>query len=262
MASNLSWQRPNVRFVFSLVTLLLLAGGAQALEISNKRFSRGQAEELTVRHLAEVITFGATTQREQAVRIHDYVRDEIAFGWTSEFHRMSPLDVLEARVGYCNTKGTLFIALLRAVGIRARQHFVDMSSDVLWGLAETDGKFVDHSFAEVYLDGRWLKVDSYVVDQPLFKRAQRKLENAGRQLGFGIHREGNIEWDGTEDNFVQFVNDGSVPGFSRRDYGVFKGPADFYGSARDADRQHLRHVLRSAQIATGRAELLRSSITL
>ena len=39
---------------------------------------------------------------------------------------MRASEVLRAKVGYCNTKATLFIALLRAAGVPARQHFVDL----------------------------------------------------------------------------------------------------------------------------------------
>ena len=46
---------------------------------------------------------------------------EIAFGYNTD-DMISASEVLKDGYGQCNTKGTLFMALLRAVGIRCRIH--------------------------------------------------------------------------------------------------------------------------------------------
>ena len=71
------------------------------------------------------------TQRETAVNIHDFVRDEVRFGWRPRFYAMPASQVLKTGVGYCNTKSTLFVAMLRGAGIPARQHFVSINTDIL-----------------------------------------------------------------------------------------------------------------------------------
>ncbi len=123
------------------------------------------------------------TPRERAVAIHDFVRDEVRFGFTPHFYAMSAADVLAAGVGFSNTKSTLFIAMLRAAGIEARQQFVDLDATLLRGLLDLRTPLVDHSYTEVKLDGAWVATDSYVVDMPLFRAAQAALRVEGRRLG-------------------------------------------------------------------------------
>eukprot|EP00730_Choanoeca_flexa_P017744 TRINITY_DN8577_c1_g1_i1.p1 TRINITY_DN8577_c1_g1~~TRINITY_DN8577_c1_g1_i1.p1 ORF type:complete len:237 (+),score=56.41 TRINITY_DN8577_c1_g1_i1:147-857(+) len=171
--------------------------------------------------------------RETAVCIHDYVRDTIPFGWSSSFDQDSAKDVLRRKIGFCNTKATLFISLLRAAGIPARQHFVTINNSVLYGILSGAGNgFVDHSYTEVFLNDEWLKVDSYVVDTPLATVAKRKLVEDGRGFGNGMHIDGTTQWDGRSDAFSQFViNDKHDTIVSTRDYGVFEDVGDFYQRA-------------------------------
>lgn len=185
-----------------------------------------------VQAVARRIGEGAADDRERAVRLHDFVRDEVRFGFAASFYDQTASQVLQAGVGYCNTKSTLFVALLRALGIPARQHFVDIRADILHGVINPGTLYVDHSYAEVWLGGRWLKLDSYIVDAPLMQQVQDRLRREGRVLGYGAHRNGVSVWDGRSDAFSQFVDDGSVPDLGRRDHGVFDDVAAFYRSGR------------------------------
>ena len=168
--------------------------------------------------------------RERAVQIHDFVRDNVRFGWTSRFYAMKASDVLHAGVGYCNTKSTLFIALLRASGIPARQRFVTIRADILVPFLSLPYRYVDHSYVEVWLGGVWVGVDSYIADPLLFAKAQRRLVASGRSLGYGVHADGTNEWDGGRDAFSQYVIAGRLDDLSSRDYGVFGDTQDFYAS--------------------------------
>ena len=53
--------------------------------------------------------------------VYDFVRNEIAFGY-NRADNISAAEVLADGFGQCNTKGTLLMALLRAVGVRCRLH--------------------------------------------------------------------------------------------------------------------------------------------
>ncbi|KAH3849774.1 uncharacterized protein LOC127874331 [Dreissena polymorpha] len=181
--------------------------------------------------LAQSITSGIADDRAKAVAIHDWVRDNIQFGWTKHFWADSATDVLAAGKGFCNTKSTLFVALLRNVGIPARQHFVTIHCDSLHGLVKTGSEYVDHAYAEVYLDGKWLKTDSYVIDSKLFRNAQARLTTENRLIGYGTIQGGQNTWDGRTDSFAQFVNDGRVDYLTTRDYGVFEDVETFYKTA-------------------------------
>ncbi len=195
-----------------------------------------ESDHPRIRRLVADLTGGLETSREKAVRIHDFVRDEIAFGWTRRFYRMPATSVLDARVGYCHTKATLFISMLRAAGIPARQRFVDISSPVLQGFLDRGQPHLDHSFTEVHLDGRWVGLDSYVVDLALYEPASRRLAETGAGLGYGLHAHGTPHWDGRSDAFAQLVDDGSVPGLTTRDHGVYADVGAFYDAVDGHDR--------------------------
>ncbi len=184
-------------------------------------------------------TSGVTTPRERAVRIHDYVRDTIRFGWAPEFYRQKASEVLASGIGYCNTKSTLFVAMLRAAGIPARLHFVGLRAEILHGLISSGTGYVDHSYSEVLIDGRWLRVDSYIVDRPLAIKARARLLREGRVLGYGVHRSGVSEWDGQGDAFSQFVDDGTVAGLGNADHGVYADVGAFYDSGLGVNRLSL-----------------------
>ena len=132
-------------------------------------------------------------------------------------------------MGYCNTKSTLFVALLRAAGIPARQRFVTISSTVLEPFLSLPQTVVDHSFTEVRLNNRWHRVDSYIPDPALFAAAKSAL-NDTQEFGYGIHRDGVNEWDGNSDAFAQWT-----PAAGVIDYGIFEDTQDFYAKERRAE---------------------------
>ena len=111
-------------------------------------------EHPEIRKLVRRLTANAADDRKRAVAIHDFVRDEIRFGFSGDFYDQRASAVLAGGRRFCNTKSTLFVALLRAAGIPARQRFVDIDADILHGLVDTGGAYVDHSYAEVYLPER------------------------------------------------------------------------------------------------------------
>jgi Transglutaminase-like superfamily len=178
---------------------------------------------------AEHATAGAHTDIERAVRLHDLVRD-IPFGWAPAFDEQTASEALACGIGFCNTKATLFVALLRAAGIPARIHFVSISRRTLRGLITPPQAYVDHSYTEVLLDGRWVATDSYNVDAPVHRTAIARLRAENAQLGYGVHINGTCEWNGRSDRFSQFLDDGSVPDLSDADFGIHADIGAFYAS--------------------------------
>lgn len=61
------------------------------------------------------------TDFEKIKSIYEYVRDKIKFGYNID-DSIPASRVLSDGYGQCNTKGTLFMALLRAVHIPCRVH--------------------------------------------------------------------------------------------------------------------------------------------
>jgi hypothetical protein len=180
---------------------------------------------------------GKTTDREKAIAIHNFVRDQIAYEFGPKFYDHQASEVLRSGRGFCNPKGTLFIALLRAAGIPARQHFVEISPKILHGIVDPGTAWIDHSYTEVWLEGSWVSVDSYIVDPALFAGARRHLDEDGRELGYGIHRHGNLVWDGRSANFSQYVSGPARRAIANRDFGVHEDVRSFYENTPDASNR-------------------------
>ena len=189
----------------------LITPGAPAIRSLLEQIARGQANDVAI-----------------ATSIHDWVRDQIPFGFAPAFYQMTATEVLAAKTGYCNTKATLFVSLLRAAGIPARIRVFDLSATVLDGLIDPGTPYVDHSITEVRLNDRWLGVDSYIVDRPLADAARRRLSNTTKRAGFGIHLGGTSRWDGHSNSFIQCVDDASVDNYILSDHGVFDDIDQFY----------------------------------
>lgn len=181
--------------------------------------------------LSRQITSGAGSERMAAILLHNWVRDQIPFGIPRGFYETTATETLDAKVGYCNTKVTLFNALLRAKAIPTRMRMMDLSAQVLQGLLDPGTAYVDHALTEVFLDERWIKVDSYVVDKPLVEAATKKLALTKRKAGFGIHIDGKLDWDGRNDNFIQYMDNESIQNYVLKDHGLFIDVADFYQKA-------------------------------
>lgn len=179
-----------------------------------------------VAELSERLVRNCGTARERAVVLHDYVRDGVRFGFTPQMYAMTAGNVLHSGLGYSSTKSTLFVALLRAAGIEARQQFVDIDRAVLGGLIDLRTPFVDHCYTEVLLGGAWVPTDSYVVDSALVRASTAALRAEGRNLGYGVRVDGRSEWDGRRPAFVQYIP--GEHGHTRNRWGVFSDVADFY----------------------------------
>ena len=82
---------------------------------------------------------------------------------------------------------------------------VSINMNVLTGLGPPTGIYGDHALSEVFLNGRWLLVDSYTVDPQLFAAGRAAMDEHGLRMGFGVHADGVNDWDGSDHSFVQYV---------------------------------------------------------
>jgi transglutaminase-like putative cysteine protease len=183
-----------------------------------------------IQQLAARLAEGRSSARERAVAAHDHVSRTIRFGFRPAFHDLSASQVLQGGVGFCNNQSTLMVALLRALGVPARAHYVDIHAGVLGGVLNPGTPYVDHSWTEAFIDGAWRRTDSYIVDPPLLAAVQPRLRREQRALGWGAHVNGTTRWDGRTDAFSQFLDDGAEPRLSTRDYGLFDDAAAFYAA--------------------------------
>ncbi len=112
---------------------------------------------------AKAQTRDASGERETAVRLYYAVRDAIRYdpylaGSSSEALRAS--EVLRAKRGWCVSKAVLLAACCRALGIGARLGFADVCNHLSTArMREFMGTdvFYYHGYAQLLIDGRWLK---------------------------------------------------------------------------------------------------------
>lgn len=168
-------------------------------------------------------------ERERIAAIYDFVRDEIAFGYNLA-DDLPASRVLADGLGQCNTKGTLFMALLRACGIPCRLHGFTIDKALQKG-AITGAAYVlaprsiVHSWVEVWFDGRWLELEGFILDGAYLQALQRRFAtHQGPFCGFGAAtpdlQRPPVEWRGGN-TYIQ--KDGI-----NHDFGVFNDPDAFY----------------------------------
>ena len=160
--------------------------------------------------------------------VSDFVRNQIAFGY-NEGDELPASSVLADGIGQCNTKSTLLMALLRAVGIPCRFHgfTIDkaLQKGAITGLAYwLAPQRIIHSWVEVSLDSRWTALEGFILDEPYLASLQRRFPQARRFCGYGAATPDlsapGVEWRG-QDTLIQ--KEGIAD-----DFGVFDSPDAFY----------------------------------
>lgn len=186
-------------------------------------------EDPKLRIQAMSLTQLSDTVIQKVVAIHEFIK-VMPFGCVAGFDHVPAAAVLRTGYGDCHTKGTLFVALLRCVGLPARLRFVTLSGEFLFGIIAPPKNTVIHAIGEVYLDERWVQTDTYVADVGLESSAERLLLGQGRRSGYGIHLDGARQWDAFNDAHGQSAasDEASLP---VRDWGVAHDPEQFYSSA-------------------------------
>jgi len=120
---------------------------------------------------------GATGDVDKVRRLYAAVRDGITYDPYVNF--ADPVNfrasgVLAAGRGFCVGKAALLAACCRAMGIPARVGYADvrnhMTSPKLYERIKTD-VFIWHSYAELFVDGRWVKATP-AFDAALCARAK------------------------------------------------------------------------------------------
>ncbi len=162
---------------------------------------------------------------ERIKAIYDYVRDTILFGYNSD-DSLPASAVLADGYGQCNTKGTLFMALLRGCGIPCRVHGFTIDkklqkgamTGLVYALAP---KNVFHSWVEVCQDGVWYELEAFILDKAYLERLQAAYPDCeGPFIGYGVavrnFRHPVIEFN-RNNTYIQSEG-------INRDFGVYDSP--------------------------------------
>jgi len=175
------------------------------------------------------LTKGAKTIEEKLQKIFLYVRDDIKFGFPSSGDLTKASETIKLEIGQCNTKGTLFMALCRAIDIPARIHYSTVDKEIqhgifpLWAYNKFP-KNISHSWVEVKYKNKWIDVDAFINDNEFYDVGKCLLQQEDRKMGYSIactSGESGIELDLEDAKFVQMDA-------VTEDVGVYEDPGEHF----------------------------------
>ena len=159
--------------------------------------------------------------------IYNFVRDEILFGYNID-DNIAASKVLADGYGQCNTKGTLFMALLRACNIPCRVHgfTIDkkLQKGAMTGLVYKNApNNVFHSWVEVYFEDKWYELEAVILDKEYLTKLQEKESDCtGAFCGYGVavkdFKNPIIDFD-RNNTYIQSEG-------INQDFGVYDSPDD------------------------------------
>lgn len=178
-----------------------------------------------IQSLIENRRWGELDEFDRIRCIYDFVRDEILFGYNIS-DEIPASCVLTDGYGQCNTKGTLFMALLRAVGIPCRIHGFAIDKKLQKGamtgiVYRSAPKNIFHSWVELLFEGQWYELEAFILDKEYLHSLQMKYQNCtGAFCGYGVavrdFRHPVIDWD-RNNTYIQ--SEGIT-----QDFGVYDSP--------------------------------------
>lgn len=157
--------------------------------------------------------------------IYDFVRDEILFGYNVS-DEIPASRVLADGYGQCNTKGTLFMALLRAVGIPCRIHGFTIDKKLQKGamtgvVYRSAPKNIFHSWVEISFEGQWYELEAFILDKDYLHSLQMNHQDCtGAFCGYGVavrdFQHPVIDWN-RNNTYIQSEG-------INQDFGVYDSP--------------------------------------
>ena len=184
--------------------------------------------------------------------IYDFVRNDIAFGYNADDNLPAPA-VLADGYGQCNTKSTLLMSLLRASGVPCRFHAATVHQRLQSGIiprvfVPLAPEEILHSWVEVLLDGRWIRLEGVILDESYLAGLRSHLAiSEGPLLGFAVGTDNlgapPVTWCGL-DTEIQMTG-------VAEDFGTRTNPDEWYeaegtnlGGLRGLVYRHLvRHLM-------------------
>ena len=151
---------------------------------------------------ARSLTQLAHTDRQKALAIYAYVK-RLPYAKRIKLEYPTARHVIEQRSGDGDDKVTLLIAMLRVAGIPARVRYLEMKGVMLRGLVPSPNPpDAARPLAEIWLDGRWVRTDTYIFDAAYVAAALRNMRVRGWKCGWGLHVDADQLWNGKDDAFL------------------------------------------------------------
>lgn len=182
-----------------------------------------------IEHLVNTRGWPSLPPTQRAAAAYDFVRNEIVFGYNAS-DDVPASQVLADGHGQCNTKATLFMALLRRLGQPCRLHGFTIDKGLQAGalpplvqaLAPSE---ILHAWVELEQDGQWIALEGLILDDRYLQSLQRRFATQrGPFCGYGaairdLHTVA-VQWSGG-DTFIQREG-------IRQDFGLFDTPDAFF----------------------------------
>lgn len=159
---------------------------------------------------------------------YEFVRNEILFGYNSD-DALPASTVLNDGYGQCNTKGTLLMALLRALEVPCRFHGFTIDKGLQRGVVPElvyplAPRNIIHSWIEVQHEGKWLNLEGFILDQGVLASLQKHFPDRNSLCAYGAGTDRlsspNVRWTGVS----TYIQETGI----NNDFGVFDAPDDFY----------------------------------
>jgi transglutaminase-like putative cysteine protease len=173
---------------------------------------------------AHALTQLCKTDRERAMALHNYVK-KLPFERPLKVRLRTAREVMDAGRGDATDKSTLLVALLRRCRIPARILYVELNGEILRGLTSRVPR-APRAVVEIWLHSRWVRTDTYIFDAAYIAAARQRLKDHDWEWGYGIHRNGQSIWNGTDDAFLGGYRTEQDP-MVVRTLGVFHDPLQF-----------------------------------
>lgn len=192
--------------------------------------------------------WASLTEFERIGAAYAFVRNELPFGYNTA-DDLPASRVLADGIGQCNTKTTLLMAILRALGVPCRFHgfTIDkaLQKGAITGIAYwmAPGRII-HSWVEVWFDERWVNLEGVILDNSYLASLQQRFRGSRSFCGYGAATPDlscpPVDWSGG-DTYIQKEG-------INQDFGVFDSPDAFYarhGSNLSGIRRRIfEHVVR------------------
>jgi len=161
--------------------------------------------------------------------IYNFVQNNILLGY-NKYDNLTAAQVLADGIGQCNTKTTLLMALLRAVGVPCRLHGAKVTKVFQRSLmpkimAKLAPPLIVHTWAEAYCNNEWLSLEGVITDKKYIAGLQKMFPDyQGKFFDYAVAVQDfnnlQIDWQGKNTTVQQQA--------VIEDLGVFNAPDDFY----------------------------------
>ncbi|MFX0043209.1 MAG: transglutaminase family protein [Candidatus Hodarchaeota archaeon] len=186
-----------------------------------------------VRDKAFEIIEGLKTDKERAIALFYWVRDEIRYVMSAFYMIKSNFKAsvtLRRGYGFCVSKAVLLSSFARAVGIPAQVHLADIRNNkVPQEIIDYLGTniFLYHGYSELFIDNKWVKAT------PVFDKDTSIRAGFLPLVEFDGKKDGILsKYDPDGDLFVEYIKDRGV-----------HAELPYDEMDRDIRKKYYRHVL-------------------